>query len=204
MRSRLRVRHASTRAGCWLSLRRFGAHRHVVGRALFAVGHAEPGTAQGGREAGVGGQEAQLQRIADDLKDRELRKQQQAAIEQREWHRPPIADKPPFPKMVVDRDECNLGIFDAEQTVRNTFKITNIGPARLIMVWHPTSCTHSAGPAFPRYQEIEPGKSLDIEITSTPLEAIPNFKKVLSFWTNDPTRPDLDLSISGSVVDAKR
>ncbi len=147
---------------------------------------------------------AQLQRIADDLKDRELRKQQQAAIEQREWHRPPIADKPPFPKMVVDRDECNLGIFDAEQTVRNTFKITNIGPARLIMVWHPTSCTHSAGPAFPRYQEIEPGKSLDIEITSTPLEAIPNFKKVLSFWTNDPTRPDLDLSISGSVVDAKR
>jgi HYDIN/CFA65/VesB family protein len=145
-----------------------------------------------------------VQVIADDLKDRELRKQQQAAIEQREWHRPPIADKPPFPKLVVDRDDCDLGIFDAEQTVRNTFKITNIGPARLIIVWHPTSCTHSAGPAFPHYQEIEPGKSLDIEITSTPLEAAPSFKKILSFWTNDPTRPDLDLSISGTVVDAKR
>jgi len=146
---------------------------------------------------------AMVQVIANDLKDRELRKQQQAAIEHREWHRPPIADKPPFPKMVVDRDECDLGIFDAEQTVRNTFKITNIGQARLIIVWHPVGCCR-AFPTFPRYQEIEQGKSLDIEITGTPLEATPCFKKVLSFWTNDPTRPDLDLSISGTVVDAKR
>jgi hypothetical protein len=130
--------------------------------------------------------------------------QPQAEIDRREWHRPPIADKPPFPKMVVDRDACDLGIFDAEQTVRNTFKITNVGLARLILVWHPVGCWHRPFPTFPHYQEVEPGKSLDIEITSTPHGEIRNFKKVLSFWTNDPTRPDLDLSISGSVVEAKR
>jgi hypothetical protein len=146
-------------------------------------------------------QKPHLQSIVDDLKEIERRR---AENERLEFRRPPIADKPPFPKIFVDRYECDLGVVESEQTVRNTFKITNVGQARLVLVWHPVGCWHRPAPAFPRYQEIKPGNSLDIEITCDLYGEIPNLRKVLSFWTNDPTRPDLDLSIRGTAVEAKR
>ena len=137
-----------------------------------------------------------VRRHADDHKERQKREEN----EELEWQRPKIAEKPPFPRAGIDAVEFDMGTMLVDRTTGHTFKIKNVGQAPLILVWYPTRCK-APTPAFPRRQKIAPGQSIDIELTSTPREAMRYFGKTISFWTNDPARPELDLKIFGTVVE---
>lgn len=142
---------------------------------------------------------------ADELKelDRRQRQQQEDEQERLGYRRPKISAKPPFPKLVADAAVFDLGIMPLDQTSGHKFQIRNEGQAPLVLVLVPPPCK-TTFPPISRRQEIAPGRSVEIELTGTPREPTPAFAKTISFWTNDPERPEVNFKVFGRAVQLLR
>ena len=147
-------------------------------------------------------QKAQLQQIADDLKDRERRMRQQAEIEQQEREPPKVADKPPFPKVEIDATEFDFGEIPVGKTVTHRFTIKNVGQGPLIIQRVvPDSHCGVGRVSMPRPQ-IPPGGTASVEITFTPRDLTRCFAKSNHVSTNDPSRPEFDVKVHAQVIAA--
>ncbi len=109
--------------------------------------------------------------------------------------RPPIADKPPFPKAVVTERTYNFGTVEVGEERKHAFRIENKGEGRLLF----TSSLYDHG-SPPKQREIPPGGFADIDVSFRLTEPTPLFAKRATIWTNDPKLPDIQFEIDARPV----
>jgi Protein of unknown function (DUF1573) len=141
-----------------------------------------------------------LQSFADDRKDRERRQADEAEIKREEMRPPQIADKPPFPKAVVDADEVDAGAVSVGKTVTHRFTIKNVGQGPLVIreFQHRSRCGCAV---TPKSQEIPPGGSTHVDLSYRAVESTPYFARTHTVWTNDPAHPQFVLKVFGKTAD---
>jgi hypothetical protein len=109
--------------------------------------------------------------------------------------RPPLADKPPFPRAVVGDKSADLGTVGAGEKKSHTFRIDNKGEGRLILTsgW-------SSDAAQQWRKELPPGGSADVEVTLEPSGSAPNDSFTRTVWTNDPKLPEINFRVQAKVI----
>ena len=112
--------------------------------------------------------------------------------------RPPIADKPPFPKAHTGVRVFEFGSMGVSEEKRHTFRIDNKGQGPLLIAKGPTNCKCTISNISK--STIPPGQSADIEMSWTPRETTNTFAKTATIWTNDPDLPEIQFKIFGKVV----
>lgn len=109
--------------------------------------------------------------------------------------RPPLADKPPFPKAVVGDRGFDLGTVDAGETKSHSFRIDNKGEGRLIL-----TSGFSSDAAQQWRKEVEPGGSIGVEVSLNPDGSTPTDSFTRTIWTNDPKLPEIDFRVQAKVI----
>ncbi len=109
--------------------------------------------------------------------------------------RPPLADKPPFPKAVVADTSFNLGTVDAGETKSHSFRVENKGEGPLILTsgW-------SSDAAQQWRKEVPPGGSTEVEVSLNPDGSLPTDAFTRTIWTNDPKLPEIALRVQAKVI----
>jgi Protein of unknown function (DUF1573) len=109
--------------------------------------------------------------------------------------RPPLADKPPFPKAVVADKSFNLGTVDAGETKTHSFRVENKGEGSLILTsgW-------SRDAAQQWRKEVPPGGSTEVEVSLNPDGSLPTDAFTRTIWTNDPKLPEIALRVQAKVI----
>ncbi len=92
--------------------------------------------------------------------------------------RPPLADKPPFPKVVVADKSFDVGTVDAGETRAHSFRIENKGEGPLILTsgW-------SRDAAQQWRKEVPPGGSTEVEVSINPDGSLPTDSFTRTIWT---------------------
>ena len=112
--------------------------------------------------------------------------------------RPPLVEKPPFPKAATMDRNFNFRRMAVGEERRHTFWIENQGQAPLVIGRGPTECKCTISSISRR--EIPPGESAEVDIRWAPREADPAFEKAAVIWTNDPKSPLIRFEITGQVL----
>jgi hypothetical protein len=109
--------------------------------------------------------------------------------------RPPLADKPPFPKAVVGDKRYDLGTVEPGESKAHVFRIENKGEGRLILTsgW-------STDAAQQWRKEVPPGGSADVEVSLEPDGSTPTDSLTKTIWTNDPKLPEIDFRVQAKVI----
>jgi hypothetical protein len=112
--------------------------------------------------------------------------------------RPPIAGKPPFPKLAIQERVYRFGTMEVNEERTHTFRIENRGEGPLMLGRGPTQCKCtisrvSAG-------AVAPGGFAEVELRWKPLESEQSFAKTAMIYTNDPESPEIDFAVVGRVV----
>lgn len=126
------------------------------------------------------------------------------------------ANDPNRPVVEVKETKFDLGIMSAKDIRDHDFIVTNIGQSDLILKQFTTSCGCTTarvtqdGVDSPKFSmhinsdwqtRLAPGKSLTVKATYDP-SAMPvqgKVERTVSFATNDPAKPAVDLSLSAEV-----
>ncbi len=105
----------------------------------------------------------------------------------------------PKSKVVVEETRLDFGAMALGTSKSHdfVFKNTGEGPLRLAKGHLMCKC---AIPVVPD-QQIQPGESISIKLTWTPVDATHDFSKEAVIWTNDPENPKIILAIRGEVND---
>lgn len=103
----------------------------------------------------------------------------------------------PAPKVVVDKTEYDFGTQDMKTNGRHDFIFKNIGDGPLKLVSGGTSC-HCTSSGFSS-NEIPPGGSEKVTVSWRPFERVGPYEQTAKILTNDPTRPEVTLTISGKI-----
>lgn len=112
--------------------------------------------------------------------------------------RPPIADKPPFPKLAIAERVYQFGTMEVHEERKHAFRIENRGQGPLLIGRGPTQCKCTISNLSER--SIPPGGFAEVELRWKPLEFEQAFHKTAMIWTNDPEAPEIDFVIAGHVV----
>jgi hypothetical protein len=112
--------------------------------------------------------------------------------------RPPIADKPPYPKARTGERVYEFGSMSIDEEKKHTFHIENRGQAPLLIAKGPTNCKCTISNIS--QSTVAPGASADIEMSWTPRETTSTFAKTATIWTNDPELSEIQFKIFGKVV----
>jgi hypothetical protein len=104
----------------------------------------------------------------------------------------------PAPKVSVDRLEYDFGTLDVENKGRQEFIVTNRGNALLKLTKGDTTCRCTASDLDK--SELPPGESTQIVLTFRPADEPGPYKQSATFYTNDPTRPEFTLTITGKIT----
>jgi hypothetical protein len=112
--------------------------------------------------------------------------------------RPPVAEKPPFPKAVVAHRLFEFGRMRTDEQRTHVFRIENKGEAPLVIAKGPTECKCTLSSL--KNHQVAPGASTEIEVEWTPREPDRLFGKTAIIWTNDPASPEIHLEVAGRVV----
>jgi hypothetical protein len=112
--------------------------------------------------------------------------------------RPPIADKPPYPKARTGERVYEFGSMSIDEEKKHTFHIENRGQAPLLIAKGPTNCKCTISNISK--STVAPGASADIEMSWTPRETTSTFAKTATIWTNDPELSEIQFKIFGKVV----
>jgi len=102
------------------------------------------------------------------------------------------------PKLVLQQNSFDFGDIKQGETVSHTFVLTNSGGDLLKITNVQASCGCTA--AVPEKSELAPGEStnLPVKFNSTGRQGLQ--KKTVKISTNDPTSPEMTVTISGNVV----
>jgi hypothetical protein len=112
--------------------------------------------------------------------------------------RPPIADKPPYPKAKTGVRVYEFGSMGVNEERRHKFHIDNRGEAPLVLGKGPTNCKCTISSISNK--AVPPGGSAEVEMSWTPKETTNSFAKTATVWTNDPELPEINFKIFGKVV----
>jgi len=102
------------------------------------------------------------------------------------------------PKLVLQQNSFDFGDIKQGETVSHTFVLTNSGGDLLKITNVQASCGCTA--AVPEKSELAPGEStnLPVKFNSTGRQGLQ--KKTVKISTNDPTAPEMTVTITGNVV----
>ncbi len=112
------------------------------------------------------------------------RKEDQKELKRLVQKRPPIADKPPYPKARTGERVYEFGSMGVNEEKKHKFHIDNRGQAPLLIAKGPTNCKCTISNIS--QSTVAPGGSAEIEMSWTPRETTTTFAKTATIWTNDP------------------
>lgn len=105
----------------------------------------------------------------------------------------------PQPKVIVDNEEHDFGPVEREAHVSHPFKLTNVGGYPLTIESGGTSCMKCTISNLTK-RVIPPGKSTIVTVDYHAQIDSPKFRQGATILTNDPERPRVVLTISGTIV----
>ncbi len=135
------------------------------------------------------------ERRAKDAKRKAEQKNEQPASEFGQAGRPPLADKPPFPKAVVGDSSYDLGSIEAGQAKAHVFRIENKGEGQLILT---SGLSNDAARQW--HKEVPPGGSTNVEVSLRPDGSAPTDSYTRVVWTNDPKLPEIAFRVQAKVI----
>jgi len=100
-----------------------------------------------------------------------------------------------YPKLVVDEEVYNFGVFEKEQKGEHVFVVKNEGNAALTLTYIDKSC--SCTQIDISHSNVPPGKESRVTVHWKPNIASGAYNQGVLFKTNDPKKPQLYLSIKG-------
>ncbi len=103
----------------------------------------------------------------------------------------------PTPKLVIDQIKYDFGTQDMKTNGRHDFVFKNVGEGPLKLVSGGTSC-HCTSSGFSS-NEIPPGSSEKVTVSWRPFERVGPYEQTAKILTNDPSRPEVTLTISGKI-----
>jgi len=135
----------------------------------------------------------------DDLrKGREPRESVGVAADPLIDPRPPLADKPPFPKLAIEERVYRFGTMEVGEEKTHKFRIENRGEGPLLIGRGPTQCKCTISRLA--QGTIPPGGFAEAELRWKPLDFEESFAKTAMIYTNDPEAPEIDFAVVGRVV----
>ena len=111
--------------------------------------------------------------------------------------RPKIAPEGPYPKAVVSEPMYLFGSMAVGQSMSHKFTIKNDGEAPLEVKKGSTTCKCTLSEM--ENSMVEPGKSVEVELTWTPKSPQEKFGQTATIYTNDPENKEINLKIEGTV-----
>jgi Protein of unknown function (DUF1573) len=112
--------------------------------------------------------------------------------------KPPVADKPPFPKAVTGERIHEFGTMGINEEQKHKFQITNKGEGPLVIAKGPTNCKCTISSISKK--DLATGETATVEMSWTPREADPAFSKTATIYTNDPELPEIQFKVFGKVA----
>jgi hypothetical protein len=103
------------------------------------------------------------------------------------------------PKVAVEETEHDFGPVESDSIVSHEFHFTNSGDAPLKLEAGGTTCQKCTIAEITK-GELPPGASIPVTIRYTAGSATPQFRQSATILTNDPERPRVELTVSGSVT----
>jgi hypothetical protein len=110
---------------------------------------------------------------------------------------PPVVTEAPFPKVETGRTGYDFGTMMINTEGRHKWRIENKGEGQLLIAKGPVECSCLVSSLSAR--EVPPGGFAEVELTWKPPAADSEFHKSAIFWTNDPKRSMVRLSVDGRV-----
>ncbi len=110
---------------------------------------------------------------------------------------PLVAKQAPFPHVETGRTGYNFGTMMINTEGRHTWRIENKGEGPLLIAKGPVECSCLVSSLSAH--EVPPGGFAEVELTWKPPSADSEFHKSAIFWTNDPKRSLVRLSVDGRV-----
>jgi len=114
-----------------------------------------------------------------------------------EDERPQVATTGPYPKAVVDEPLYKFGEMAVGQSLSHKFILKNEGEAPLEVKKGATTCKCTMSAM--KDNTVDPGKSIEIELTWTPKSPQEIFGQTATIFTNDPKNQELKLRIEGTA-----
>lgn len=108
----------------------------------------------------------------------------------------------PAPKVVVDKAEYDFGALDIQGNGSHDFVLTNTGDAPLTLTAGGTSCRCTMSSL--EHESIEPGGSAKVTLTWKPIDKPGPYQQTAKILTNDPSQPQVTLTISGRITAVTR
>lgn len=158
-----------------------------------------PTARQAEREAKKAAEAARQARIAVDEKNDRAPQPPETDESAHEAEPPPVISKEgPYPKAVIAETRFDFGSMARDEQRKHTFTIKNEGEAPLLLTRGATNCKCTISSLS--QSEVAPGKTVDIELSWTPRDLDPNFRKEARIQTNDPDNSEIRLYVNGKVV----
>lgn len=101
-------------------------------------------------------------------------------------------------KIVCPDETWNFGSVPQQQELKHAFKIRNAGDAQLEIRQVVASCNCAA--AMPKKNRLAPGEETQIDVVLKTLTFKGRLDKIVTVISNDRSRPQLRLNISGEVL----
>jgi len=102
-------------------------------------------------------------------------------------------------EVLVDSESFDFGRIERDKTVRHAFRFTNVGDAVLTLKAGATTCTKCTISELTK-PEVEPGETVDVVVEYTADNSKLQVRQIAPILTNDPKRPRVELTISGTVT----
>lgn len=112
--------------------------------------------------------------------------------------RPPLADAPPFPKVVIQERVYRFGAMEVGEEKTHTFRVENHGEGPLSLGRGPTQCKYTLSKLA--NGTIPPGGFAEVVVSWKPFEFTDAFSKTAIVYTNDPENPQIDFAVVGRVL----
>jgi hypothetical protein len=103
------------------------------------------------------------------------------------------------PEVLVDSESFDFGRIERDKTVRHAFRFTNVGDAVLTLKAGVTTCTKCTISELTK-PDVQPGETVDVVVEYTADNSKPQIRQIAPILTNDPERPRVELTISGTVT----
>jgi hypothetical protein len=103
------------------------------------------------------------------------------------------------PKVTVDEVEFDFGAIENDSIVSHTFDFKNIGKSPLTLKAGGTTCQKCTIAEISQ-PSVAPGATVGVTIQYTAAAPAPMFRQSATILTDDPDRPRVELTVSGSIT----
>jgi hypothetical protein len=112
----------------------------------------------------------------------------------------PIAEKGPYPKVVVDESQYEFDVMAVGEERKHTFVVRNVGEAPLKLKKGVNTCKCTLSELA--RDEVPPGETAQIELSWKPVASDEDFRQAAFIWTNDPEKKQIELVVQGRAAQA--